>query len=110
MRRKKDDPALPRGNSSDVKPNIIEVDMKIGHKNVMAISSFFMDRDDPDHLLDQAIHYLERIGDTIAEGANGMDHLFMETLSVDGPAALWVSVYMHFFMDRDAELPCNAAD
>ena len=42
VRSKKDDPALPRGDSSDVKPNIIDLDMKIGHKRGMAISRFFM--------------------------------------------------------------------
>ena len=77
MRRKKDDPTLPRGNSSDVKPNIIEVEMKIGHKRVMAISRFFMDRDDPDHLVDQMIYDMEGIRDTIAEVANIMDNYFV---------------------------------
>ena len=88
MRRKKDYPALPRGNSSDVKPNIIEVDMKIGHKCVMAISSFFMDRDDLDHLVNQMIYDMEGIGDSGAKGYNGMDKVFVVALSVDGSATL----------------------
>ena len=86
--RKNYDPALPRGNSSDVKPNIIEVDTKIGHKYVMAISRFFMDRDDPDHLVDQMIHDMEGIGDSIAEVANIMDNCFVIYFSVDGSATL----------------------
>ena len=88
VRRKKDDPALPRGNSSDVKPNIIEGDMKIGHKHVMDISSFFMDRDDMDHLVNQMIYDMEGIGDSGAKGYNGMDNVFVVDLSVDVSATL----------------------
>ena len=79
---------LPRGNSSDVKPNIIDVDMKIGHKPGMAIRRFFMDRDDPEHLVDQMIYDMEGIGDAIIEVANIMDNVFVVDLSVDVSARL----------------------
>ena len=79
---------LPRGESIDVKPKMIELDRKIGHKSVMSIHKFFMDRDDPDHLVDQAIFDTEVIGDASAEGANGMGQLFATALLVDGAAAL----------------------
>ena len=46
----KDEHALPRGKSSGVKPKIIVLDRKIGHKNVMSICEFFVDRDEPAHL------------------------------------------------------------
>ena len=36
-RKRKDDPVLLRGKSSDVKPKMIELDRKIGHKSVMSI-------------------------------------------------------------------------
>ena len=88
MRKKKDKPALPRGKSSDVKSKIIELDRKIGHKSVMSIHKFFIDRDETAHLLDQAIHDMEGIGYASTEGANGMDQLFTAALLVDGEAAL----------------------
>ena len=86
--RIKNDPALPIGKSSDVKPKMVELDRKIGHKSVMSIREFFMDRDEPAHLVDQAIHDMEGIGDTSAEGANGMDQLSAASFSVNGAAAL----------------------
>ena len=51
VRKRKDDPVLPRGKSSDVKPKIIELDRKIGHKSVMSIRELSIDRDEPAHLL-----------------------------------------------------------
>ena len=88
VRKRKDDPDLPRGNSSDAKPKIIELDRKIGHKSVMSICELFIDRDEPDHLVDQAIHDMEGIGDASAEEDNGTYQLVAAYLSVDGSAAL----------------------
>ena len=65
-------PILPRGKSSDVKPQIIELDREIGHNRVMYICEWFIDRDEPAHLVDQVIHDMEGIGYTSAEGANWM--------------------------------------
>ena len=88
MRKRNNDPTLPRVNSSDVKPKMIELDRKIGHKSVMSIRKFFIDRDEPAHLVYQAIHDMEVIGDASAEWSNGMDQLFVEALLVDGATAL----------------------
>ena len=96
VRKRKDEPVLPRCNSSDVKPKIIELDRKIGHVSVMPIHEFYIDRDEPAHLVDQMIYDMEEIGDTSAEEANGMGQLFASALLVNGSAALWVSVYMLF--------------
>ena len=54
----------------------------------MSMYSFFIDRDDPPHLVDQVIHDMKVIGDASAEGANGMVQLFAASLSFDGSAAL----------------------
>ena len=94
--KRKDDPVIPRGKSSDVKPKIIELERKIGHKSVMYIRELFIDRYEPAHLVDQAIHDMEIIEDESAEGANGIGQLFAVALSVDGSAMIWVSVYMPF--------------
>ena len=75
---------------------MIELDRKIGHKSVMSIRKFFIDRDAPSLLVDQAIHGMEGIGDARDEGSDGMDHLFVVAFSVDGSAALLLSVYMYF--------------
>ena len=82
------DPVLQRGKSSDVKPKMIELDRNIGHNSVMSIREFFIDKDDPSHLVEQVIHYMEVIVDTSAEGGNGMDQLLMAYLLVDGSDAL----------------------
>ena len=50
-RKRKDDPVLPRGKSSDVKNKTIELYRKIGHNSVMSIRKFFIDRDEPAHLV-----------------------------------------------------------
>ena len=50
--KRKDDPVIPRGKSSDFKLKIIELDRKIGHNSVMSICEFFIDRDEPDQLVD----------------------------------------------------------
>ena len=52
---------------------MIELYRKIGNKSVMSICELFIDRDDLDHLLDQAIHDMKVIGDASTEGANGTD-------------------------------------
>ena len=88
VRRKKYDPDIPRGNSSDVKLKTIELDRKISHKSVMSIHEFFMDRDEPAHLVDRVIHYMEGIGDASDEGANYTDRFFAAALLVDEAAAL----------------------
>ena len=62
----------------------------------MYIHEFFIDADEPTHLVDQLIHDMEVIGDISAEGANWMGQLFTAALSVDGSSTLWVSVYMTF--------------
>ena len=51
VRKRKDDPVLPRVKSSDVKQKIIELDRKIGHKGVMSIRQLFIDRDEPARLV-----------------------------------------------------------
>ena len=61
-RKIKGDPVLPRIKSSNVKPKIIELGRNIGHNSVMYIREFFVDRDDPAHLVDQAIHDMEGVG------------------------------------------------
>ena len=81
-------PVLPRGKSRDVKPKRIELDRKIGHKSFMSIREFFIDRDETNHLVDQVIHDMEEIGDTSAEGDNGMYQLFAAAFLVDISAAL----------------------
>ena len=86
--KRKDDPVLPRGKSSDVKPKMIELDRNIGHKIVMSIRELFIGRDEPVHLVYQVIHDMDGIGDGSAEGPNGMGQLFTAALSVDGSAAL----------------------
>ena len=88
MRKRKDDPVLPRGESIDVKPKMIELDRKIGHKSVMSIRELFIDRYEPAHLVDQVIHDMEVIGDASAEGSNGMGQLFAVDFLVDGSAEL----------------------
>ena len=75
---------------------MIELARKIGHNSIMPIREFFIDIDEPAHLVDQVIHGMEGIGDTRAEGANRMGQLLTASFSVDGYAALWVSVYMTF--------------
>ena len=67
---------------------MIELDRKNGHNSVMSICEFFIDRDEPAHLVDQVIRGMEGIGDASAEGANGMGQLFAAALSVDRSAAL----------------------
>ena len=88
VRNIKDDPVLPRSKSSYVKPKMIELDRKIVHNSVMYIHEFFIDRDEPAHLVDQVIHDMEVIGDTSAEGANGMGQLLVAAFLVDGSATL----------------------
>ena len=92
----KDDPILTKVKSSDVKPNMIELDRKIVHNIVMSIHEFFIDRDEPAHLVDQVVHDMEWIGDRNSEGANRMGQFFAAALSVDVFATLWVLVYMPF--------------
>ena len=75
---------------------MIELDREIGHKSVMSIRKLFMDRDEIDHQVDQAVHDMEGIGYTSSEGANGLDQLFTTALLVYGAAVLWVSVYIRF--------------
>ena len=72
VRKRKDYPVLPIGESSGVKPKIIELERKIGHNSVMYIREFFIDRDEPAHLLDQVIHDMEGIWDKSAKGDNQM--------------------------------------
>ena len=88
MSKRKDDPALQRGKSSDIKPKMIELDTKIIHKSVMSIRKLFIDRDEPAHLVEQVIHDMEGIGDVSAKGGNGMDQFLVADLSVDGAVAL----------------------
>ena len=75
-RRRKDNHILPRGESCDAKPKMIELDRKIGHKIIMSIRKLFMDRDEPAYLAYQEINDMEGIRDAIAEGNNGIDQLF----------------------------------
>ena len=72
------------------------MDRRIGHNSVMYIREFFIDRNDPSHLVDQVIHDMERIGDASYEGANAMSQLFAADMLVDRSSALWVSVYTPF--------------
>ena len=87
-RKRKEDPVLPIGKSSDFKPKMIESEMKIGHNSVMSIIEFFIDRYYTDHILDHLIHDMEGIGDTSAEGSNGMVQLSAAAFSFFGSAAL----------------------
>ena len=75
---------------------MIELDRKIGHNSVMSIHEFFIDRDEPSHSVYQVIHDMEGIGDTSSDGDNRIGQLFAAALSVNGSAALSVSVYMIF--------------
>ena len=88
MRKRKDDPVLPRGKSIDVKPKIIELYRKIGHNSVVSIRKFFIDRDEPTHIVYQVIYDKEGIGGASSEGANGVGQLFEADFLVDGYAAL----------------------
>ena len=54
----------------------------------MSIHEFFIDRYEPAHLVDQAIHDMKGIGYASAEGDNEMGQLFVADLLVDGAAAL----------------------
>ena len=45
VKKRKDDPVIPRGNSSYVKPKIIELDRNTGHNSVIYIRELFIDRD-----------------------------------------------------------------
>ena len=54
----------------------------------MYIREFFMDRYEPAHLVDQAIHDMEGIGDARDEEDNGMDQLFAADMTFYGAAAL----------------------
>ena len=63
----------------------------------MYIREFFMDRYEPAHLVDQAIHDMELIGDTSAEEANGMDQLFKEVFVGQwSRRVLNVSIYVFY--------------
>ena len=53
----------------------------------MSIRKIFIVRDEPAHLVDQAIHDMEIIGDASTEGVNDMYQLFATALLVDGAAA-----------------------
>ena len=88
VRKRKDDPILPRGKSRDVKLKMIELDRKIGCNSVMSVRELFIDIYEPSHLVDQVIHDMEGIGDTSSEGSNRMGQFFTAALSVDGSAAL----------------------
>ena len=68
MMRIKYDSDLQRGKSSDYKPKMVGLYRKIGHKSVMSIHYFFMDIYDLTHLLDQAIHGMEGIGESSSKG------------------------------------------
>ena len=50
------------------------MDRKIGHKSVMFICQFFINRDEPDHLVDQAINDMEGITDASADWGNDMNN------------------------------------
>ena len=52
---------------------MIELGRKIGHKSFMSIRKFFMDKDEPAHLVDQEIRDMKGIGDASDEGDNGVD-------------------------------------
>ena len=47
-----------------------------------------IDRNEPAHLVDQVINYMEGIGDTSDRGDNRMGQLFAASFPVDGSAAL----------------------
>ena len=83
VRRIKDDSALPRGKSSDVKAKMIELERMVFHKSAMSICELFMDRDEPAHLVYQRIHDIKVIVNTSAEGYNDTYQLFAESVSVD---------------------------
>ena len=87
-RNRKDEPVLPRGKSSDVKPKITELDRKIGHNSFIYIHDLFIDRDEPYHLVYQLIRDMERIGDTSAEGGSRTGQFFAADFSINGSAAL----------------------
>ena len=87
---------FPRGKSSDIKHEMIELDGKIGHKIVMSIQGLFIYRYEPTYLVYQAIYDIEGIGYVSAKGGNGMYQLFVEDFSVDRSIAFWVSVYICF--------------
>ena len=88
LRKRKDDPVLPRGKSSYFKSKMISLESNICHNSVMSIRKFFIDRDEPAHLVYPSIHDMEVIGDTSSEGANGIDQLFAAAFLVDGSATL----------------------
>ena len=52
VRRINYDPDLTRGKSSDVKTKLVELDRKVGHKNVISIRKLSMDRGEMAHLVD----------------------------------------------------------
>ena len=87
-RKIKDEPVLPIGRSSDVKPRKKCLDRNIIHKSVMSIRELLIGRDELAHLVYQAIHDMEGIGDASAEGANGMGQLFVTYFLVNGAATL----------------------
>ena len=87
-RKIKDEPVLPIGRSSDVKPRKKCLDRNIIHKSVMSIRELLIGRDELSHLVYQAIHEMEGIGGASAVEANSMDQLFSAALSVNGAAAL----------------------
>ena len=62
----------------------------------MSIREFFIDRDEPAHLVDQLIHYMEGIVDTSAERDNRMGQFFVADFSVGGSDTLLVYVYTPF--------------
>ena len=76
MSRIKDNPDLPIGKSSEVKPKMIELVRKISHKSVMSICEFFMDRNEPAHLADWVIHETEGIGYASYDGGQWNGSVF----------------------------------
>ena len=54
----------------------------------MSIRELLIGRDELAHLVYQAIHDMEGIGDASAEGANGMGQLFVTYFLVNGAATL----------------------
>ena len=66
---------------------MIELYRNIGNKSVMSIHEFFINIDEPAHLVYQAIHDMEGIGHASAEGDNGMGQLFTVAFSVNGAVA-----------------------
>ena len=67
---------------------MIELDRNIDHKSVISICKFFVDIDEPDHLVEQVIHDMEGIGYSSADGDNGMDQFSTAALSLYGDVAL----------------------